>query len=193
MSHLQSIIEKCPENIKDIPWFEWRYAVTEDWRVWSYKKNWWYWHDWIFMKMKLEKKWYHTVCLSIWDKTTTQFVHRLVAKAFIPNTEWKPFINHKNWIRNDNRIENLEWCTPSENILHSFSSNGRKPVGTIPIIQMTLDWKEVARFESAQEAQRKTWFSQSNISKCIRWWYKQSYWFKWIKANQEESVLELIS
>lgn len=56
-------------------------------------------------------------------------VHRLIAKAFIDNPLFKREVNHKNRNRLDNRVYNLEWCTPSENVKHSFDS-GRVPKPT---------------------------------------------------------------
>lgn len=54
-------------------------------------------------------------------------VHRLVGLAFIQNDESKKIINHKNGIKNDNNINNLEWCTDSENQIHAFKNGLKKP------------------------------------------------------------------
>lgn len=61
-------------------------------------------------------------------------VHRLVAEAFIPNPMSLSEVNHKNGVRSDNRVANLEWVTSSENKRHSYNELGRKQHGkTIPV------------------------------------------------------------
>ena len=70
----------------------------------------------------IDSKGYKQVNLSKNGKAHTCRVHRLIAMAYIPNVENKPCINHINGDRTDNRLENLEWCTKSENALHAYET-----------------------------------------------------------------------
>lgn len=92
------------------------YLISQDGEIWTIASN-------KFMKLKKNK--YGYMCLSIKNdlgKTKTISAHRLVAISLIPNPENKPQVNHINGIKHDNRIENLEWCTRSENSQHAIKT-----------------------------------------------------------------------
>ena len=79
------------------------------------------------------RKGYMTVAITLSNgKRITTGLHRVLATMFIDNPDDKPEVNHINGIKDDNRLENLEWCTSSENQIHAFK-NGLQTISSCNI------------------------------------------------------------
>lgn len=119
-----------------------------------------------------------------------QKVHILVANAFLPKERGKSDINHKNGIKTDNRLENLERCTRSFNLKHAYEiglkipawvgKTGRESANGKSVRQYDLSGKLIKEYGSQYEAQRETGILQSCISAaCIGKRQVTAGGFKW--------------
>ena len=177
---------------KYIDGFNGRYSVSSFGRVraenrWCYNPR----YGEFFLAGKMLKpshnsNGYLTVTLALNGRSFPLCVHRIVAQAFIPNPKNKPQVNHINGNRADNNINNLEWCTQSENNLHSYRKLGRIKVGlkgeNNPVSKIVLQIKNgivIAEFCSVTEAQTKTGIARQSIGKVANKKLKSAGGYKW--------------
>jgi hypothetical protein len=121
---------------------------------------------------------YELIIIHCLGKRKTIILHRLIAELFIPNPEKKPCINHKNGIKTDNRVENLEWVTYKENSIHA-NKNGFARDSGVKVIQLDLENNKIAEFKSMHEAQRITGINDSSICVSVNNDMKIAGGYKW--------------
>lgn len=108
--------DNTAEEWMDVVGYEGLYKVSSDGRIKSYHTK---FKKPIILKTSMTTTGYRKVEL-VKDKTKKSLkVHRLVAEAFIPNKENKPYVNHLDSDPLNNNVNNLEWCTQKENMIHS--------------------------------------------------------------------------
>lgn len=165
---------------KDIEWYEWYYQVSNLWRIKNFK--------WLIFSVKIWNHWYYLVNLK-YKPVKTFLIHRLVAQTFIKNPENKPQVNHINWIKIDNRAENLEWVTQSENEKHKYSVLWHKPTwlwkfwinnaNNKLVNQYDLEWNFIKTWNSMADINRELWIRISCICMCCKLKQKTSWGFIW--------------
>lgn len=114
------------------------------------------------LKQRIQNNGYYIVWLCKNGVSKVFTVHRLVANAFIPNLSNKKDVNHKNGVKTDNGVYNLEWCSRSENIKHSYN------------ILKHQHWKTKIKcketnivYDSIRDASRKLGINASSIGNNI--------------------------
>jgi len=121
------------------------------------------------LKQGLVKSGYYTVALLRNGIQKTFTVHRLVAETFIKNPYSFTYVNHKDEVKTNNNINNLEWCTPMYNNSYSGIGGHNKK----KVYQFDKSSEIINIFESTCEAAKILGFNQSNISANCRGKYKQ--------------------
>ena len=167
------------------------------------------------LRPKKSKTGYMYVGLRKNRESKTVRVHRLLAKAFIPDQDNKPQVDHINGVRDDNRLENLRWCTNQENqsfelarLNNSKALTGRKQspeavakraktlqksIG-VRVEQYTLDGQYIQTFNSANEVQRLLGIWSAGVLDCCKGKFKSSKGYIWKYAPEvtfENSPMEV--
>lgn len=141
------------------------------------------------LRLVADDKGYNRVTLSKNGKIKQYLVHRLVAEAFIPNPSNLPQINHINEITNDNRVENLEWCTNEYNCNYGTHNINISRTMSVPILQYTLDGQFIKEWKSSREAELETGISNVNILRCCHGGFYNSNRGKWVNVSKANGFI----
>lgn len=143
------------------------------------------------LKPYMEKNGYTRVLLYKDGIRKKKSVHRIVAETFIGECPEGYEVDHINTLKDDNRAENLRYCTPKENMNNPLTIKKiRCNIETIaikrskPVLQLTLDGIIVREWSSATEAAKQTGFNQGNINNCCNGGFYSKQRGKWVNYFQ---------
>jgi len=181
------------EIFKDIPWYNGWYKVSNLGKVKSIKKM--NWTNERILKSAKDWHWYPAVALFKNWKSKTYKIHKLMYLTFMDTSNKKLEVNHKNWIKTDNTLQNLELVTHSENNKHTFDvlwykwsmlwKSWKLCIFSKPVIQYDLKWNILKIWECAADIKRELWFLTSSITKVCRGQWKTAYGYTWKYKLQE--------
>ena len=155
---------------RDIPGFEGCYQISNLGRLKSFKV---YPNGYILSVTNSDGGYLRFVLSAKGRKSKSVKIHRLVAETFIPNPQKLPEVNHIDGNKQNNVIDNLEWCTHQHNIIHSMTvlhphqNDGlvyyNRFVKTKRIVQMDLESNLIAVYANAADAEKATGVCARNI------------------------------
>lgn len=181
---------------KDIKGYEGLYRVSNYGNIWTNKRK-------RCLKQHVSPGGYYQVTLSKQGKVRTYEVHRLVSLNFIPIVDGKNIVNHIDENKLNNNVENLEWCTPKENI--NYGTGIKRALETkkasekfkrsfeirsTPVIGINILDGSKVEYESMSAAE-KDGFRNGGISNCILGKTKTHAGYKWYKTKQRTLMDEL--
>lgn len=156
--------------MRDVVGYEGLYKVTSCGKIWSCRRN-------KFLVIGDFNGNYQMVTLVDADgKGHNDYVHRIVAKAYVPNPDNLPEVNHIDEVKNHNWAGNLEWCTRNYNMKYSNCTGTSR---SIPVYCVELD----RTFPSTLAAAKELGLQQPSISGCIRGLQKTTGGYHWRYAN----------
>ena len=126
-----------------------------------------------YLQVKLRKNGENKMCC----------IHRLVAQTFIPNPDNLPEVNHKDENKENNSVQNLEWCDRKSNCNYGTRNKRISEKKSKPVLQFTKDGEFVKEWKSATDVERNLNYSNSKISECCTGKLKSAYNFIWKFKN----------